>query len=140
MNNTGVVGGGTLKDQVKLSLFDVPVAFSASAGLLTVDRQGFNSVLFALISGAVVSAGSVVPKVQHSSTDVDGDFVDVAAGDVQWGDIAGAAVGASGLLRQVSVDCRRLNRYVRLYCTLTGTSIVLGGVAVLGAAESLPTA
>lgn len=138
-NNTGVVGLGDLKDQLKIVNVLVPVAVSASAGTLGVDRQGFNTVLFATNSGAVVSSGASTQKVQHSDTDVDGNYVDVAAGDVQWGDIVGAAITASGTLRQVSVDCRRLSRYVRLYNTITGTSIVLGTVAVLGAADSLPT-
>lgn len=139
MNNTGVVGNGSLKDQLKLVNGLVPVVFNASAGAIAIDRQGFGSILFAISAGAVVGAGTATPKLQHSNTTVDGDFSDVVAADIQWGDLTVAALAASADFRQLSADCRRLRRYVRLYNTLTGTSIILSIAATLGAAESLPT-
>ena len=140
-SQTGARTGGNLKEQLDLDRgIAAPVAVAASGGLLTVDRKGFNTVLFALTSGAVVGAGSVTPKIQHSATDVDGDFIDVTTALQGWGDKDGAAIGATDLLRQLSVDCRQLERYVRVYLTLTGTSIVIGCLAIKGAAEVEPTA
>ncbi len=140
MNNTGVVGTGDLKEQLKLVNGLVPAVFNATAGGIAIDRQGFNSILFAIAGGAVVGAGSVTPKLQHSDTTTDGDFVDVVAADIQWGDLTVTALAASADYRQLSADCRRLKRYVRIYFTLTGTSIILAVTATLGAADSLPTA
>ncbi len=88
----------------------------------------------------MVAAGSVTPTLQHSDTTTDGDFTDVTAALQGDGDLTATALDTSGQLRQIYADCVQLKRYVRIYLTLTGTSIIISCAAVKGAAEQLPAA
>ena len=38
------------------------------------DRQGFDSAAFAIVTGAVVGAGDFAARMQHSDTETPGDF------------------------------------------------------------------
>jgi hypothetical protein len=144
MNNPGVVGGGNLGEQLKataalarLNTIEVKAASFNGTG---VDRQGYNSGVFAISSGAATAAGAFSAKLQHSTDNA--VFVDVAAGNIGWGDFATAA---SALLANsaavLKCDFRNLNRYVRLAFTKdAGTDLILAHGVTLGAAESLPAA
>ncbi|MCO5131203.1 MAG: hypothetical protein M9932_11630 [Xanthobacteraceae bacterium] len=101
-----------------------------------VDTAGFGSVAFVVNTGAVAGAGDYTAKVQESDTTTDGDFTDVAAGDLVG--TLPATLTANGSFKQGYIGHKR---YVRVVVTKnSGTSIAAGAVAVLGGAHSRPVA
>lgn len=102
----------------------------------TIDTNGFESVAFIVNTGAIASAGDFGLKVQESDTTTDGDFTDVAAGDLVG--TLPATVTADGSFKQSYIGHKR---YVRLVATKNGgTSVAIGAVAVLGGAHQRPVA
>jgi hypothetical protein len=101
-----------------------------------VDLLGFNSVAFVVNTGAIVSAGDFTAKLQESDTTTDGDFTDVAAGDLIGA--LPASLAADSSVRQGYTGGKR---YVRVVVTKnSGTSIAAGAVAILGHPASAPVA
>lgn len=102
----------------------------------TIDTNGFESVALIINTGAIASAGDFTAKVQESDTTTDGDFTDVAAGDLVG--TLPATLTADGSFKQSYIGHKR---YVRLVATKNGgTSIAAGAVAVLGGAHQRPVA
>ena len=111
------------------------VATTAASGA-AIDLQGFNSVLFAINTGAVAGDGDFGVKIQHSNTSTSADFVDAPAANV-LGDLP-ATLGENTAYR---VGYTGGKRYARLALTKGGgTSIAIGAVAVLGEPAIAPAA
>lgn len=117
---------------VKLAI--TPAVKTAAGDGVAIDTLGFNSVAFAVNTGAVAGAGDFGVKLQHSDTATGGDFVDAPAGTFTSN--APATLAASSAYKVGYVGTKR---YVRLQTIMAGgTSIALGAVAVLGNAASRP--
>lgn len=113
-----------------------PAVQAATIKGYTIDTNGFESVAFIINTGAIASAGDFTAKVQESDTTTDGDFTNVAAGDL-IGTLP-ATLTADGSFKQSYIGHKR---YVRLVATKNGgTSIAAGAVAVLGGAHRRPVA
>ena len=113
-----------------------PAVQAATLKGQTVDTKGFATALLIVNTGAIVSAGDYVVTMQHSDTNVDGDFVDVSAAD-RIGALPGTLV-ANVVYRQAYIGKRR---FLRANITKTGgTSIAAGAVFVLGTPALAPVA
>lgn len=113
-----------------------PAVQAATAKGTTVDLQGFNSAALIVNTGAIAGAGLYVMSLQESDTTTDGDFTDVAAGDMQGTLPASLAENTA-----YKVGYKGTKRYLRGVITKTsGTSIACGAVIVKGAAASSPVA
>lgn len=111
-----------------------PAVQAAAADGTSVDTFGFNSIAFAINTGAIVGAGDFGLKVQESDNGT--DFTDAAASAV-LGTVP-ATLAASSAYKLGYVGYKR---HARLSLTKAGgTSIALGAVAVLGNAASKPVA
>jgi hypothetical protein len=92
------------------------------------DRQGFDSAAFAIVTGAVGGAGDFAARMQHSDTETPGDFEDVPTKDLQ-GELP-ATLLADGAY---SIGYSGSKRYLRLVITHNGgTSIALGATLIKG--------
>lgn len=101
-----------------------------------IDLLGFESVAVVVNTGTIAGAGDYTAKLQESDTTTDGDFADVAAGDL-LGTLP-ASLTADGSFKQGYVGHKR---YVRVVVTKnSGTSIAAGAVAILGNAALRPVA
>lgn len=128
-------GGGNLGEQIKCVVALVPATVSASAAGAIIDRLGFNSAVFHVKCGAGSAFTSLVSKVQHDTDSAGGTMADLAAavsGSEEWGAVT-VTISAASTAAELNVDLRRANRYIQIYNTLTGTSIVCGITCVLGA-------
>lgn len=107
-----------------------------------IDLKGYNACEFAVAvgqSGDTLSGSVLLAlKLQHSDTDVDGDYADVAAADLLGG-VSGANFGTiddpaeDGVVVQVGYVGSK--RFVRLIVDTTGThtnGTPIGAVAILG--------
>lgn len=116
---------------VRLAL--APAVKTAAGDGITIDTLGFNSVAFAVNTGAIAGAGDFGVKIQESDASGSGfeDATDVTSN-------APATLAASSAYK---VGYHGTKRYVRLQLTTAGgTSIALGAVAVLGNAADKPVA
>lgn len=114
-----------------------PAVQSATIKGSAIDLQGFDSVVFALVTGAVVSAGNFTAKLQESDTTTDGDFIDVADADLT-GDNVADPLAATSAYKLGYVGTKR---YARVVLTKnSGTSIAAGAVAIKGNPRSAPVA
>jgi hypothetical protein len=113
-----------------------PAVLAATTKGTAIDLAGYNSALIAITTGAIVASGNFTAKLQESDTTTDGDFTDVAAGNLV-GDLP-ASLAASSTYKQGYIGSKR---YIRAVLTLnSGTSIAAGAVAVLGNPASAPVA
>lgn len=112
----------------------VPAVKTAAADGTTIDRQGFDSLLFIVNTGAISGDGEFGVKLQASA---DGTtWADADAEDV-IGSIP-ATLAANSAYRVGYIGSKR---YARLAVTKAGgTSIALGAVAVLGHPNMAPVA
>jgi hypothetical protein len=111
-----------------------PAVQSAAVDGGSVDTLGFNSVGFAINTGAIVGSGDFGAKLQES--DDGSTFADVAAAQVK-GTVPATLAAAS----VYKFGYAGFKRYVRLSITKAGgTSIALGAVAILGGASQRPVA
>ncbi|HWJ72922.1 MAG TPA: hypothetical protein VNX29_07135 [Kaistia sp.] len=102
-----------------------------------IDLQGFDSVMFVINTGAIASSGNFTVTVQESDTTTDGDFTDVAAGDLLGSTLVNPLT-ADGSFK---IGYRGFKRYVRVVATKnSGTSIAAGAVAIKGRALKAPVA
>ncbi len=127
-----------------------PIAFSATAKTLGVDTAGFGSMFFSVITGAFTYTGTnkITITMQHSNTDVDGDYVDVKAGEA-YNPEGGAALPAQMKVLDDAADANSVfnfhylgsKQYARLVLTMGGTVTGIVGVnATLGHPQQLPPA
>jgi len=113
----------------------VPAVKSAAGDGATIDTKGYNSVAFALNTGAIVSAGDFGIKVQHSDESGSG-WADAPAGT--FFSNAPATLAASSAYKLGYIGDKR---YCRLSLTTAGgTSIAAGATAILGHAREKPVA
>lgn len=111
-----------------------PAVQAAAADGLAVDLKGFNSVAFAINTGAIVGAGDFGIKMQES--DDGAAFTDAAASAVLGSVPATLAAASTYKLGYIG-----FKRYARLALTKAGgTSIALGAVAIKGDPVSAPVA
>lgn len=102
-----------------------------------IDTAGFGSLAFIINTGAIAAAGSFTISVQESDTTTDGDFTDVAAGDLTSNSLV-APVAADTSYKVGYIGNKR---YARIVATKNGgTSVAIGAVAVKGHAASRPVA
>lgn len=92
------------------------------------DRTGIESLL-AVISVGAVDAGTFTldGKLQHSDTDVDGNYADVAT-NPQNTKVALTQMTTANKVQHLEVDCRGLKRFVRMVFTVAFAG---GGAALL---------
>lgn len=111
-----------------------PADYAATTKGTAVDLLGFDSAAVVINSGVITAAGLYDVKLQESDTTTDGDFTDVAAGDL-LGTLP-AALEASSVYKQGYIGHKR---YIRAVITKqSGTSIVAGAVVVKGNAAQRP--
>ena len=109
-----------------------PAVQAAAADGLAIDLKGFNSVAFAINTGAIVGAGDFGIKLQES--DDGAAFTDAAASAVQGTVPATLAAASAYKLGYIG-----FKRYARLALTKAGgTSIALSAVAIKGDPVSAP--
>jgi hypothetical protein len=113
-----------------------PAVLTATTKGTAIDLLGFNAAAVIVNTGAIAGSGNFTAKLQESDTTTDGDFTDVAAGDL-IGTLP-ATLAASATVKQSYIGNKR---YIRAVLTLnSGTSIAAGAVAVLGDARNRPVA
>lgn len=113
-----------------------PADYAATTKGAAVDLQGFNSAAIIVQSGVITAAGVYDVKLQESDTTTDGDFTDVAAGD-----LLGALPGALAAASVYKQGYKGVKRYIRAVITKQGgTSIVAGVVVVRGHPHDAPVA
>lgn len=113
-----------------------PADYAATTKGSAIDLQGFNSATLVVNSGAITGAGLYDVKMQESDTTTDGDFTDVAAGDLLG--VLPAALAATSVYKQ---GYKGAKRYIRVVITKqSGTSIVAGAVVVRGHPYDAPVA
>ena len=113
-----------------------PAVYSTGGAGTTVDLEGFNSALFAINTGAIVSSGNFGITMQEADDDSESWFENVAPDD-QLGTLP-ATLAASTTYRLSYIGSKRFVRLV--YDKASGTSIALSAVAVLGHPRMAPVA
>jgi hypothetical protein len=112
----------------------VPAVVTATTKGSHADLQGFNSATLIINAGAIAGDGLYAITMQESDTTTDGDFTEVAAGDLLG--ILPAALEASTVYKQDYVGNKR---YIRAVITKTsGTSIAAGAIFALGHPHDAP--
>ncbi len=112
----------------------VPQVVAADVSGVAVDTRGADSAIAVVQSGAIVGAGLVLPVLQESDTTTDGDFTDVAAGDIKGTPFVNMA--ASSIYK---VGYTGKKRYLRIKMDyVSGTSIAASAAIVLGTQARLP--
>jgi len=98
----------------------------------TIDTQGFDSVLFVVQVGAVVSGAVTSVKVQHDDASGMGTVADVAGTSQTIADDSDEGV--------VYIDlAKRRKRYVRLYVDRATQNATVSAIAILYNATDAPT-
>jgi hypothetical protein len=113
-----------------------PAVVTATTKGTHADLRGFQSALLVINTGAIAGDGLYDIKLQESDTTTDGDFTDVAAGNL-LGTLP-AALAANSVYKQGYVGTKR---YIRAVITKqSGTSIAAGAVILCGDAALQPVA
>jgi hypothetical protein len=113
-----------------------PAVQSATLKGSTIDTSGYGSALMIVNTGAIASSGDYGIAMQESDTTTDGDFTNVAAGDLIGA--LPATLEDSKVYRQAYIGKKR---YLRAVITKAGgTSIAAGAVFVLGTPAIAPVA
>lgn len=114
----------------------LPAVVTATTKGSHADLQGYNAATLIITTGAIAGDGLFVVAIQESDTTTDGDFADVAAGDL-LGSLP-TALEASTVYKQ---GYKGTKRYIRAVITKTsGTSIAAGAVFALGHPHDAPVA
>lgn len=112
----------------------VPAVKTAAGDGITIDRQGFDALLFVINTGAVAGDGDFGAVVQESANGSDWSAADAD-------DVLGTTPGTLAANSAYRLSYIGAKRYVRLALTKEGgTSIALGAVAVLGLPHMAPVA
>ena len=123
-------------NHVRTEVLIEPQTLSGQKTSAQLDTNGAGRMMLLLVTGAIVSAGAFSIAVQESDTTTAGDFADVP--DDLLDASLPAALEANAAYR---VGYRGWKRYLRVIVTRdSGTSIVLGIVAVLGDLADRPAA
>lgn len=113
-----------------------PAVQAATINGNTIDLQNFESAALVVTSGAIAGSGIFSAKLQESDTTTSGDFTDVVAADLV-GTLPTALV-ADTTVKQSYIGHKR---YIRLVVTqVSGTSVAVGAIVVLGNARNRPIA
>jgi len=113
-----------------------PAVVTATTKGSHADLQGFNSATLIINTGAIAGDGLFVVAIQESNTTTDGDFVDVAAGD-----LLGTLPAELAANTVYSQGYKGTKRYIRAVITkISGTSIAAGAVFALGHPHDAPVA
>lgn len=113
-----------------------PAVVTATTKGSHADLQGFNSATLIVNTGAIAGDGLYDVRLQESDTTTDGDFTDVAAGNL-LGTLP-AALAATSVYKQ---GYKGTKRYIRAVITKqSGTSIAAGAVIVRGGPYDAPVA
>ena len=140
----------SLMAKLKVVTLLAPVAFTATVKSVGVDTAGFGSMFFNLMIGAFAFDGTdkVTITMQHSNTDVDGDYVDVKAGEA-YNPEGGAALPAVMKVLDEAGDADKTynfhylgsKQFARIVLTEAGTvSTIIAIQAVKGHPQQLPPA
>lgn len=133
-----------LKNEVKVLVGLKPQAMSGTTDITgeTIDRQGYDSVLFAILTDAIsASSLNALLIIQHSDTTTDGDFAAVDDADLIGLESDTTFTNASDTVAK-KIGYKGTKRYCRMKLDITannGTDVV-AGVAVLGHAHAKPVA
>lgn len=124
-----------LSPNIKAVSAVAPAVQSAAADGTAIDMKGFQSLVFVVNTGAIVSSGDFGVKVQESDETGSG-WADASAD--QTSTDAPATLAAASTYK---LGYRGNKRYARLALTKAGgTSIGLGAVAILGQPDHAPVA
>lgn len=136
--NTGCVGGGNLKEQLKIVNVLAPVQLTATNSPNGISRAGYNSVIFSINVTEDSGTGTLTPSIVHG--DAADSLAAPAAADLGDSDTP-AAISATGI-QNIYVDCRDLKEFVGIVLTAASSpTMTTSVVAVKGAAtEVLPAA
>lgn len=111
-----------------------PAVVTATSKGSHADLQGFNSATLIINTGAIAGDGLFVVAIQESNTTTDGDFADVAVGDL-LGTLP-AELAANTVYKQ---GYKGTKRYIRAVITKTsGTSIAAAAVFALSHPHDAP--
>lgn len=126
-----------MHNNIKVVAAIAPAVKTDAENGAAIDLLGFGSAEIVVNTGALAGAGDFGFKLQHSHTTTSGDFVDVPAADL-LGTAPAAAMTAASVYRVGYVGSRR---YIRV-ATIDngGTSLAIGGVAILGDPAIAPVA
>jgi hypothetical protein len=134
-----------LKNDVKILNGLLPQAMSGTTDIKgeVIDRQGFDSVTFAVILGATAASSLAAQiEVQESDTTTDGDFTAVADADLIGTELETKIVHGDDTNLVRKIGYKGTKRYCRMVWDISannGTDVV-GGVAILGHAHAKPVA
>jgi len=126
-----------IANNIGVALALSPAVQAATIKGNAIDTKGFNSIAFAINTGAIASAGDFPVKVQESDTTTDGDFTDVVAANLT-GSTLPASLAADASYKVSYIGNKR---YARIVATKNGgTSVAIGAVAIKGHASKKPVA
>lgn len=124
-----------LSNNIGAVLAVAPAVQTANVNGLAIDTKGFGSLAFVITTGAIDSAGVFNAKIQDSDTGTSG-WTDVPA-ELVTGSFSGP-LAANSTTKAGYIGYKR---YARLVLTKgTGTSVVIGAVAILDHAQKRPVA
>lgn len=124
-----------LSNNIGAVLAVAPAVQTANVNGLAIDTKGFGSLAFVITTGAIDSAGVFNAKIQESDTGTSG-----------WSDVdpklvTGSFAGPLAANSTTKAGYIGYKRYARLVLTKgTGTSVVIGAVAILDHAQKRPVA
>jgi hypothetical protein len=111
-----------------------PAVLSATNTSAAIDLSEFGSAALIINTGAIVGAGDFTAKLQESDTTTNGDFTDVAAGDLIG--TFPTSLTADGVVKIGYIGNKR---YIRSLVTKNGgTSIAVGAVLIKGNPRHAP--
>ena len=132
-------------NHVRTEVLIEPQTLSGQKTSAQLDTNGAGRLMLLIVTGAIVSDGSFNITVQESDTTTAGDFTEVApeqllgGNGMLWGEDGGSTVLAANTAYRIGYTGWK--RYLRVIVNKsTGTSIVLGLVAVLGDLADRPAA
>lgn len=122
-SQVGVVGPGTLNEQVKREQILATVELTATGTTLSVDGLNKGTMVFGFNIGVVTGASPTFDAILQESVD---DSVWTAAAATGMFTGAGVAIAqkTAAAFFQLVVDTRKLARYKRISYTITGTTPV----------------
>lgn len=125
-----------MKSNIAARVAVSPEVLSGNKTGPAIDLADCNRVAFIVSTGTVVGSGSFSVKVQESDVETGGGFADVAASVIDTDALGTLEADAAYRIGYIGYK-----RYVRLVVTkVSGTSIALGAVAILGDLTTSPAA
>jgi hypothetical protein len=114
----------------------------------TIDRQGFDALTFAIVTGTIVDADATFAvKLQHGDLANASDMADCAVADTTGATAAATAIANASFNFGDDSECRKIGyvggkRYVRVVITpaLNASAAPMAAIAVMSRANIVPTA